>query len=106
MQKLGIKNSVVTPYVRMWRMILIADGVEIFWQNKLLRAVITDNIIIIIDLITSPSNVEIYLYYNICTSWRWRGIKKGTAQWFRLASSARIFINLCWYYITNNTTLK
>ena len=27
-------------------------------------------------------------------------LEKGTAQWFRLANSARIFINLCWYYIT------
>ena len=25
--------------------------------------------------------------------------KKGTAQLFRLANSARIFINLCWYHI-------
>ena len=24
-------------------------------------------------------------------------LKKGTAQWFRLANSARIFINLSWY---------
>ena len=25
-------------------------------------------------------------------------LKKGTAQLFRLTNSARIFINLCWYY--------
>ena len=26
-------------------------------------------------------------------------LKKGTVQWFRLANSARIFVNLCWYYV-------
>ena len=27
-------------------------------------------------------------------------LKKGTAQWFKLANSSRIITNLCWYYIT------
>ena len=29
-------------------------------------------------------------------------LKKGTAQWFKLTNSARIFINLCWFYSTYN----
>ena len=28
-------------------------------------------------------------------------LKKGTAQWFWLLNSARIFSNLCWYYSTS-----
>ena len=30
--------------------------------------------------------------------------KNGTAQWFRQANSARIFTNLCWYYIVSHGT--
>ena len=29
-------------------------------------------------------------------------LKKGTAQWFRVANLARIFINLSWYDIIGN----
>ena len=33
-------------------------------------------------------------------------LKKDTAQWFRLANSARIFIKLSWYdYTTKSITL-
>ena len=35
------------------------------------------------------------LLYKLKLTAAW--LKKGTAQWFRLANSARIFINLSWY---------
>ena len=41
------------------------------------------------------------MYYSTNTSWRRRDLKKGTAQWPRLANSARIFINLSWYDYTH-----
>ena len=31
-------------------------------------------------------------------------LKKSTAQWFRLANSARMFTNLCWYYTKSQCT--
>ena len=95
----NIVDAIFTANITIYNIVDAIFTANITIYN-IVDAIFTANITIynIVDAILKQ-----YIHSGTSTSLAPARLTNGTAQWFRLANSARIFINLCWYYITVKT---